>query len=220
MFFQVRLFRGLFSPYVAAHQLHKAEQIHGIWTRTSMILAISLILAGISAFFGIGNESLSKQIYDVSAAEFENMKALFAVGQVVLSVLITTALIFCTALVFWVFTDIEYSKLVVIGLLTAAISLLEKAILIPFQLFFGLDEASSPFGLGVVAQYVTELEFLIQLLGNISIFSIWMMVLQYLYLKWTTEKKNGVLLLIVLSTNLFIWIFSALFSYIKFEVML
>lgn len=220
MLFQVRLFRGLFSPYVTAHQLHKAEEIRGIWTRTTIILVISLILAGISAFFGIGNEAVSKQIYDVSSAEFEMMKALFAAGQMIQSLLITTALIFFPALVFWVFTDIEYSKLVVIGLLTAAITLIEKIILIPFQLFFGIEEVSSPFGLGVVTQYITEFEFLNYLLGTVSIFSIWIMVLQYRYLKWTTEKKKGLILLIVLATNLFIWIFSSLFSYIKFEIML
>lgn len=220
MFFQVRPLRGLFSPYVTAHQLNQAEQIRGVWTRTSILLALSLILSVISAYFGVGNESLSRLIYDVSPSEFENMKAVFGIGQVLQGVVITTIFIFFPAFVFWVFTDIEYRKLVVIGLMTAAITLIEKLILIPLQVFWGIDKASSPFGLGVAAQYLTGLEFLIYLLGMVSIFSIWIMVVQYKYLKVITEKSRGLILVITISTNLFIWIFSALFSYIKFEVML
>lgn len=220
MFYEVRLLRGLFAPYVSAHQLDKAEQFKGIWKKTTFVLLISLFLSGMAAYFGIGNESLSKLIYDASLSEFETMKGLFGIGQVIQGIVATALMIFFPSLLFWVFTDIEYRKLVTIQLFVTMIFMIEKAILIPLQLFLGLDLISSPFALGVMAHYITDAELLIHFFSTVSIFGIWAMFLQFQYLKITTEKSSKYLLLLIISINLFMWIFTALFSYIKFEVFL
>lgn len=219
MFFQIRLWKGLTTPYVTAHQLHKAESYTGIWKRTTILLVIALILSSISAYFGIGNEQMSKLIYQLSTSEFESLKGLFAIGQVLQYVLVTAILIFLPALIFWIFTDIEYRKLVVIQLYVVTIFLFEKIIAIPMQLYFGLDYASSPFSLGVIGQYVSEHELVHNFFGEISLFAIWAILIQYTYLKVVTEKSKRILLLLILSINLLIWIFTALFSFIKFEVL-
>lgn len=219
MFFQIRLWKGLTTPYVSAYQLHKAESYSGIWKRTIILLVIALILSSISAYFGIGNEQMSKLIYHSSTSEFESIKGLFAIGQVIQYVIVTAILIFLPALIFWIFTDIEYRKLVVIQLYVVTIFLFEKIIAIPMQLFFGLDYASSPFSLGVIGRYVSEHELVHNFFGEISLFSIWAILIQFTYLKVVTEKSKRILLLLILSINLLIWIFTALFSFIKFEVL-
>lgn len=219
MFFQIRLWKGLTTPYVTAHQLHKAESYTGIWKRTTTLLIVALILSSISAYFGIGNEQMSKLIYNSSASEFEAIKGLFAIGQVLQYIIVTAILIFFPALIFWIFTDIGYRKLVVIQLYMVTIFLIEKVVAIPMQLWFGLDYASSPFSLGIIAQYITDNEFLINFFGEISLFAILAITLQFNYLKVVTEKTQKLLLLLILATNLFIWIFTALFSFIKFEVL-
>ncbi|RTR32952.1 hypothetical protein EKG37_07775 [Robertmurraya yapensis] len=219
MFFQIRLWKGLTTPYVTAHQLRKAESYNGIWKRTTILLVIALILSSISAYFGIGNEQMSKLIYQSSTSEFESLKGLFALGQVLQYVLVTAILIFLPALIFWIFTDVEYRKLVVIQLYVVTIFLFEKIIAIPMQLFLGLDYASSPFSLGVIGQHLSEHELIQNLFGEISLFSILAILIQFTYLKVVTEKSKRILLLLILSINLLIWIFTALFSFIKFEVL-
>ncbi|MDF1508163.1 hypothetical protein PZE06_08195 [Robertmurraya sp. DFI.2.37] len=219
MYYQVQIWKGLTSPYVSAHQINKAEKLNGIWKWTVRLLLISLILSGISAYLGIGNESLSKLIYDTTSSEFQTIKGLFAIGQVVQSTVTTAILIFLPALIFWIFTDIEYYKLVVVQLFVAGIWLLEKIVFFPLQFYFGLDHASSPFSLGILAQYITDYQLLSHFFGEISLFSIWVMFIQYKYLSVITEKSPRIILLLIVSIQLFFWIFTALFSYIKFEVL-
>lgn len=219
MYYQVQIWKGLTSPYVSAHQINKAEKLNGIWKWTVQLLLISLILSGISAYLGIGNESLSKLIYDTTSSEFQTIKGLFAIGQVVQSTVTTAILIFLPALIFWIFTDIEYYKLVVVQLFVAGIWLLEKIVFFPLQFYFGLDHASSPFSLGILAQYITDYQLLSHFFGEISLFSIWVMFIQYKYLSVITEKSPRIILLLIVSIQLFFWIFTALFSYIKFEVL-
>lgn len=218
MFFQVRIWKGLREPYVTAHQLKKTDKIVGIWKWTALLLLVSLILAGISAIFGVGNEQLSKLIYDTSSSEFATIKGLFAVGQVLQGLVVTAVFIFLPALVLWIFSDVEYRKLVVIQLYVASIYFLEKVISFPLQLYFGLDHASSPFSLGVMAQYITDYKFISNFFGEVSLFALWMIFLQYQYLKVVSEKNPKQLLLVIISINLVLWLFAALFSYIKFEV--
>lgn len=219
MFFQVRLWKGLTTPYLTAHQLHKAERITGIWKWLALLLLFTLILSGTSAYFGIGNEQLSKLIYDTSSSEFATIKGLFAIGQLLQAVLVTAILIFLPALILWIFTDSEYLKLVVIQLFVASIYLVEKIIIFPMELYFGLDHASSPFSLGILAQYITDYRFIFNFFGEISLFSVWSIILQYQYLKVISEKNPKQLLLLIISINLFLWLLAALFSYIKFEVL-
>lgn len=219
MFFQVRMWKGLTQPYVSAHQLDKAEKYDGIWKKTVLLLIISLILSTISAYFGIGSEQLSKLIYETTPTEFATIKALFAIGQVVQSILVTTIIIFFPALIFWIFADIPYRKLVVMQLYVVSIFLIEKIITLPMQFYLGLDHASSPFSFGIIAQYLTEYELITNFFGEISLFSGWVILLQYKFLRVITDRSPKQILVIILSIQLFIWSVAALFSYIKFEVL-
>lgn len=219
MLFHVQLWRGLRTPYISSHQLNKAEKYSGIWKKTSLLLVVTFVLATISAYFGIGSEQLSKLIYETTDTQLSTIKALFAMGQVLQSVLVTALIIFFPALIFWIFTDVEYRKLVVMQLYAASIFLIEKALILPMKLYWGLDHASSPFSIGVIAQYLTDYELISNFFGAISLFSIWVIILQFKYLRVITEKSAKYILILILSINLFMWVFFALFTFIKFEVL-
>lgn len=219
MFYQVQLWKGLTSPYVNAHQLNKAEKYSGIWKWMSLLLLFTLILSGISAYNGIGNEQLSKLIYDTGTSEFHTIKGLFALGQVIQAIIVMLILIFFPALILWVFTDIEYQKLVVVQLYIAGIYIIEKIVTIPLQFYFGLSFESSPFAFGIITHYLTDYEIIIKFFGEISLFSIWAIVLQFKFLTIITQKSPKIIVLLIISINLFIWLFTAMFSFIKFETM-
>ncbi|MCM3602173.1 hypothetical protein M3175_15630 [Robertmurraya korlensis] len=220
MIYRVQLFRGLKDPYIIGHQLTKAEKIEGTWKYTIILTFASFLLYSISAYLGIGSDILSKQIYQLTSADFEATKLLFAIGQVLAGVLGTILFIFFPALVFWLFSDTYYMKLVNIQLIITTIILLEKAISIPFQYYLGLDPMSLPYSLGVIAQYFTDYRYIILVLAQITFFQIWVIVLQYTYVKAVMDRSKSVVLAIVISTNVCIWLVLALFSYIDFEKLL
>lgn len=220
MIYRVQLFRGIKEPYIIGHQLTKAEKIEGTWKYTIILTFLSFLLYSIIAYLGIGSEILSNQIYTLTTAEFETTKLLFAIGQVLAGVIGTLVFIFFPALVFWIFSDTYYIKLVNIQLIITTIILLEKAISIPLQYSLGLDPVSLPYSLGVIGQYITDYRYIILFLANITLFQIWAIALQYTYVKNLIEKSNRIILALVITTNVFIWLVLALFSYIDFEKIL
>lgn len=217
MIYRVQLFRGLKNPYVVGHQLTKAEKTEGTWKYTIILTFASLLLYSISAYLGIGSEILSNQIYQLSSEEFEATKLLFALGQVLAGVLGTLLFIFFPALIFWIFSDTDYIKLVNIQLIVTTIVLIEKAISIPFHYYLGLDAVSLPYSLGVIAQYITDYRYIILFLAQITFFQIGIIVLQRTYLNALIGRSNALVLTIVISTNVFMWLVLALYSYIDFE---
>ncbi len=220
MIYRVQLFRGLKDPYIIGHQLTKAEKMEGTWKYTIILTFVSFLLYSISAYLGIGNEGLSKQIYQLTSSEYEATKLLFAAGQVLIGVLGTLLFIFVPALVFWLCSDSYFIKLVNIQLIVTTIILLEKAISIPFHFYLGLDAVSLPYSLGIIAQYITEYQYIILFLAQITFFQIWVITLQYTYVKNIIELNKRIVLAIVISTNIFIWLVLALFAYIDFEKIL
>lgn len=220
MIYRVQLFRGLKEPYIIGHQLTNAEKIEGTWKYTIILTFASFLLYSLSAYLGIGSEMLSKDIYQLTSSEYEATKLLFAVGQVLLGVLGTILFIFFPALVFWLCADTNYIKLVNIQLIITTIILIEKAISIPFHFYLGLDPVSLPYSLGVIAQDLTDNRYLILFFAQISFFQIWVIILQYTYVKSLLDRSKPLVLSIIIATNVFIWLLLALFSYIDFEKVL
>lgn len=220
MIYRVQLFRGLKDPYIIGHQLTRAEKMEGTWKYTIILTFTSCLLYSLSAYLGLGSEILSNQIYQLTPSEYEASKLLFAAGQVLIGVLGTLLFIFFPALIFWLFSDTEYTRYVNIQLIITTIILLEKAISIPFHFYLGLDLMSLPYSLGVIAQYLTDYRYIILFLSQITIFQIWIVLLQYTYVKSIMDRNNKIILAIIISTNVFIWLLLALFSYIDFEKIL
>lgn len=220
MIYRVQLFRGLKEPYIIRHQLTNAEKIEGTWKYTIILTFASFFIYSLSSYLGIGSEILSKEMYQLNQSEFEATKLLFAVGQVLTGMLGTLVYIFFPALIFWLFSDTEYMKLVNIQLIITTIILIEKVISIPFHFYLGLDPLSLPYTLGVVAQYITDSRLIILFFAQVSIFQIWAILLQYTYVKKLLDRSNSVVLSIIIATNIFIWLFLALLSYIDFEKVL
>ncbi|PLR85077.1 hypothetical protein CVD25_00315 [Bacillus canaveralius] len=220
MFFQNKLTKGLRDPARFFYQLTEAERVTGLWNRAVLLVLASMLIFGISTYTGIGTEILSKEITQLPISEFEAHKALFAVGQIIWGLFYAALVLFVPSLFFWTLTDTEYKKLIVVQMFVLLILLVEKLILIPFQITFGLDQFSSPFSLGVIAQYLSIHPFFVYFLASITVFKIWSMALQYKAVKLLSDKNSKILLLMIISINLAAWLFSALIAYIEFEKVL
>jgi MFS family permease len=217
---RVEVLRGLFNYHYYAYKLRDSEDVPGVWKNTALLILLSGLGFGISAYFGIGSEYLSRKLTSISREEYEMHKLLFMAGQTILGLVFGAIMIFLPALFFWTLSDLELKKLLTIQFFVLPIFLLEKLVVLPLALSLGLTQISSPFALGTIAQYITGNTFIIYFLASISIFKVWAIFIEYKYLKMLTGKNPRIVLLMVIGINLVFWLFSALFSFVQFEKIL
>src|SRR5574342_673145 len=194
--------RGLFYPDLYTYKLRDSEYVPGVWKNTTMLILLSGLIFGISAYFGIGSEYLSKKLTSISQENYELHKLLFMFGQIIWGLFYGAAMIFIPALFFWTLSDISLKKFVMVQQFVLPILLLEKVIIIPLATTLGLIKTSSPFSLGIIAQYITGNGFIIYFLGAIYLFKVWAIFIEYKYVKMLTGKKPGMVLLMVIGINL------------------
>jgi hypothetical protein len=214
---RIEVFRGLFNYNYYTYTLRDTERFSGVWKKTILFILLSGLIFGLSAYFGVDSEYLSKKLTSIPRAEYEMNKALFLAGQIIQGLFFGAIMLFLPALFFWTVTDLEFKRLLTIQLFVMPIFLLEKLLIVPMALYLGLTKISSPFSLGVIAQYITGNDFIIHFLAYISIFKIWAIFIEYKYLKAMTEKNPKIVLLLVIGIHLVIWLFAALFSFIRME---
>ncbi|KAA9012234.1 hypothetical protein [Niallia endozanthoxylica] len=202
MMYYIRLFKGIREPYVQAQQLMKAEKAGGFWGKAILLLVITFLLAVVSSFFGIGNEIMSKELHNRSNTDFEAIKLLFAGGQIIWSMLQAIIILIIPSLFFWALSDIEWKKFISVQFYVLTILLIGKIVAMPFTVFIGLPDISNPFSLGVIGQYLTSHNLILQFLGGITIFNIWAMILQYKYVKVLLERSRLLTALFVIGFNL------------------
>jgi hypothetical protein len=216
----IAVFRGLFNYNYYTYKLRDTESFPGVWKKTILFILLSGLIFGFNAYFGVDSEYLSKKLTAIPRAEYEMNKTLFLAGQILQGLFFGAIMLFLPALFFWTVTDLEFKRLLTIQLFIMPILLLEKLLVLPMALYLGLTKVSSPFSLGVIAQYITGNEFIIHFLAYISIFKIWAIFIEYKYLKAMTDKNPKIIVLLILAIHLVIWLFAALFSFIQMEKIL
>ena len=110
------------------------------------------------------------------------------------------------SLFFWSVSDNEWKKYIIVQFFVVTILLIEKVILIPFTIFMGLSDLSNPFSFGIIGQYLTSNDIILQFFTQLSIFKIWAVVLQYKYVKVLSGKSALQTALIVIGFNLILMI--------------
>ena len=218
MTFRIQPLKGVFRPLTYQHQLQKAESLKGYKLYIALLILASMLVYAISAIFGLGSESISKEITGLGSNEYEARKELFLAGRIILGAFVAAALIFLGALFFWSYVSLPFSKLAVIQMSAFSIFLVEKLIQIPLFLFLQIDASSNPLSFGVIVQYITDQELIISFFSKITIFQITMIVLIIYYLKKMAEVSRKSASMLVIGFFVFCWAVSALFSYIKIGV--
>jgi hypothetical protein len=218
--YQTRLIRGLRRPDYFTYELKQTEDVGKVWKQALLLILLSGLVFGVSAFFGLGSEYLSSKLTDLSRTELEMHKALFVIGQILWGLFYGTAIIYLSALWFWSMTDTDLNSFVVVQMMVLLILLLEQLLFIPVSMLLGVPAESSPFSLGPIAQVISNNSFILNFLASITVFKLWAIYIQYIYVRALTEEPRGVVLGMVLGLNLMYWLFNAIFSIIQFEKIL
>lgn len=219
MFNEVKLFKGLVHPSTYFYQLRESEILKNYYKKLLLLFLISMLVFGLNGSFGWGTVPLSKEFIELSPVDMEIHKFYFVLGRLLLGILYAAFILFIPALLFWTLSDAEFKKLVVLQGITLIILLIEKLTYLPLLTFLSINWYSSPFALGAISQTLSNSEWLKYFLGSISLFKVWAMVLQYMGLRWLSDKTRIVVLLWVLFINLLFWSITAFLAYIDFSIL-
>ncbi len=218
---EVRLFKGLTQPSIFFYQLTETEKLVKFRKKMFLLFFLSCITFGFTAFFGLGMDSISKELTTLSPTTYELEKFLFFLGRLLAGLLYAAIILFIPSLIFWTISDDgEYKKLVMTQGIILMILLLERLTYIPLSLFLSLDWHSSPLSLGVLAQYITSNSLIIYFLGIASLFKVWIFYIQYKGLKSLTQQKNWLIWLVIFLTNLIFWAITALLAYLNISTLI
>lgn len=218
MVYQVGLLKGILEPYRSRYQLQNAEAVTKLGLKLIFIYFLSLIVFAVGGYFGIGSESISKEITKMSANEFEAAKLLILSGNIITGIIHPSIYIFLAALFFWIVTDIPYIKLVIVQMILFGLQLVEKTLLIPLFVLMDIGSDANPFSLGIISQYFLRSDYFIHFFSEITIFQFLIIALQYFYLKEFTERNNYLVLLMIVLFYLATWFVKAFLGYIQVGV--
>lgn len=217
MAYRLQLLKGLFRTTHELAQLSQAEKIRGLWTKFSLLILISVLLSLLAGALGIQGEGISAYMAESDMYTYEWLKLLFTGGAGLAGLLLPLFYIFVPALLFWTFLELEFKKLIALQCVAFSIYLIEFALLIIWNVFFSIPRDSSPFSLGVVAQYATDNTIAVRFFSFITIFQVWILVIQYRFLRTSEARKPLFVFLMVFLTGLAFWILSTLFTSIQVE---
>lgn len=217
MAYRLQLLKGLFRTTHELAQLSQAEKIRGLWTKFSLLILISVLLSLLAGALGIQSEGISAYMAESDMYTYEWLKLLFTGGAGLAGLLLPLFYIFIPALLFWTFLELEFKKLIALQCVAFSIYLIEFALLIAWNVFFSIPRDSSPFSLGVITQYATDNAIAVRFFSFITIFQIWILVIQYRFLRTSEARKPLFVFLLVLLTGLAFWILSTLFTSIQVE---
>lgn len=218
MIYQVQLLNGLLHPNGNSHRLKQAEEVVRFGPKLFLLYVLSIIIFGMSAYFGIGSESISGEVTKLSEAAFESRKLLVVAGELIAGLLFPSIFLFLASLIYWIVTDIDYMRIVIVQMIIFVIALVEKAVSIPLFVLMDIDQSSNPFSLGVISQYLISNDFFNLFFGEITLFQVMIILFQYYYLRKLSETNKYLIMLAIALFYIASWFAAALLSYIKVSV--
>ncbi|MGE7595638.1 hypothetical protein ACQKMY_20995 [Peribacillus frigoritolerans] len=200
---QVRLLEGTFKPFIHFEKIKQSEKVKGLPLRIAAIIGLSIWISAVGAFLGISTEEIMKMMDIIRRDKLEFAKLYFGVGEVLSGLFFPLLIIVFFSLFFRMFfKQVGFTKLITIQLFTAFVFTIEKMLNFPIFYILGINSESSPFGLGVLIQLISEQTFLVNFISHITIFQIWAACLQIIAFRKMSDKTMKSIIGIVLFANI------------------
>lgn len=214
MSYQPHFLKFLFSMNDHLFRLRKAEEMKPIWKSNVLLIFLSMFIYLWMAFLGMGSNLISEDALLLGLLDYESSKFWFVIGRMLYGLVFALFILFVPSYLFKLLTDIPFKKLVVMQQVVLFIMLVERLLWIPLMLFAGLDWYVSPLSFGIIASYLTEHAWIIYFFGAISLFQLWIIGFQVLFLKsLSTAIRRRWLWISVIFLHVLWWGLAAIFSF-------
>lgn len=212
MAYHVQVAKLFFRREDSFFQLKRAERITGLWKRVFLFLFLSMLVYGFTAWKGLGMDPISVMATELSFATYESVKIYFLFGRILYGLLLTFIILFFTPLIFWIFSDIDYKKLVTVQFNVLFIMLVERLTWVGFVQYLGLDWYVSPLSFGIITSYITDITSIIYFFGAVSVFQIWIMWFQGKAIRDFCDMKRWKVAILVGTVHVFYWAVTAVIA--------
>lgn len=214
MTYTLQLFRFVFAVDDHIFRIGKAETVRNPWKAMLLLGLLSMVVYGGMSMLGMGSTPISSGAVLLDPAEYEIRKLWFVMGRIAFAVIFALFVLFIPTLIFYWVTKVPFKKILLMQVVVLFVMLLERILWIPMAIFIGLDWYVSPFSLGVIASYMTDISLLIYLFGAISVFQLWIITLQIKFLSKLTTIHKGWIYATVILLHVTIWTVTAVVSYV------
>jgi len=216
MMYQLNVFKLLTSLDDHLYRIKEAERINNIKKYLVLFTLGGMFIYVWMGYLGIGSDLILNSRFNFSPEIYESNKFWFIIGRALFGVLYALGVIFLPALIFkWLFSEIQFNKLVTMQLAVFLILLVERLTWIPLVTIFGLDWYTSPLSLGVIASYITSRSWLIYFLGSISLFQVFIIWFQIRFLTRLFEMNKLHIYIAVIFLHFIEWWLVALVTFIS-----
>ncbi|MFS0675138.1 hypothetical protein AB1K81_18315 [Ornithinibacillus sp. 179-J 7C1 HS] len=213
MIYQVQLIKLLFAVDDHIFRIGKAEQIRNPWKTVVLLGLLCLVTYSGMGILGIGSSALSSGAVLLTASEYELSKLYFIIGRMIYSTAFVLFVLFIPSLIYYWVTKIPFKKLLLMQVVVLFIMLVERILWIPLAVYAGLDWFVSPFSLGIIASYLTDVTFLIYLCGAVSLFQIWIVIFQIKFLTKLSGIHKAWIWSTVILFHLAVWSVTAVLAF-------
>lgn len=213
MIYSLQLFRLLFAVDDHIFRIGKAEEIKRPWNLIAVLSLVTVAIYVWMAMLGIGSASLSSGVALADPSAYELNKLWFSVGRAIYSLVFVAFILLVPSLLFYWVTKVPFKKLLLMQIVVLFVLLVERLLWIPLSVYADLAWYVSPLSFGIIASYVTDIPFLIYLLGSISLFQLWIIGFQLRFLTKLSSVHQAWVWSAVILFHLVVWTVTAVVTH-------
>lgn len=206
MDYQFRFWHSLLNPSKLAFALdneEQAAQIKGYHSRFFTLLVCTIVFFVIRAVWGMGTENLTYLLAINLEDEYIASRYLSVVGALIKGLLFFVFHYYFISLCLSILTDHSFKAITKIQIFVIASILIEKVILFFIFALAGFTTTISFLSLGPISTYLTDDSFIIFFFNELTIATAATIIIQYCFLSKWEEEGKGLLLMKIISVQIF-----------------
>lgn len=218
MFYDYAFFKSLFNPSSLTTALAKEAEIRGYKRRVAFVVFFTLLIFALQNVWGMGTAGLS-HLFATNETNTYFVARVISFGvSIVWAILFFIFHYYLIAFILAVFNELPKSWVRKVQLFVVSIFMLEKAILLAVFYGVGFTTNLNFFSLAPLVAKITTEPFVLFTLNQLSLFSLFAIIVQYQFLKrWMEQSAHKSLLIKIITIHVVLAVIIGLLSSIPLQ---
>jgi len=218
MFYDYAFFKSLFNPSSLTTALAKEAEIRGYKRRVAFVVFFTLLIFALQNVWGMGTAGLSHLFATNETNTYFVARVISFVVSIVWAILFFIFHYYLIAFILAVFNELPKSWVRKVQLFVVSIFMLEKAILLAVFYGVGFTTNLNFFSLAPLVAKITTEPFVLFTLNQLSLFSLFAIIVQYQFLKrWMEQSAHKSLLIKIITIHVVLAVIIGLLSSIPLQ---
>lgn len=218
MFYDYAFFKSLFNPSSLTTALAKEAEIREYKRRVAFVVFFTLLIFALQNVWGMGTAGLSHLFATNETNTYFVARVISFVVSIVWAILFFIFHYYLIAFILAVFNELPKSWVRKVQLFVVSIFMLEKAILLAVFYGVGFTTNLNFFSLAPLVAKITTEPFVLFTLNQLSLFSLFAIIVQYQFLKrWMEQSAHKSLLIKIITIHVVLAVIIGLLSSIPLQ---